>query len=296
MTPGNYSMTVRGMLQPMMTTRAILRHDDQGARPESNLRRLAGRMRLSLVGIAYLVAITLAELITALADPIWGIVFHGLILGGLIIHSALTGSDPDRRFLRSLTVAPVIRIISLGMPLGVFPQEWWYALTSIPLFAIAFLLIRSLPLGWQPIGLRFPAWRDWPLTILVMSSGVLLGFAEYTILQPRPLVGSLTLESVALPAAVLMVSTGLIEELLFRGILQATATESFGTWRGIAYVSLLFGVLHIGHLSIVDVGFVIGVALYFAVIVHWTRTLIGVSLAHGITNIMLFIVIPLLLT
>ncbi len=280
----------------MMTARVILRPDDQGAQPGLSLRRLAGRMRLGLVGIAYLVAITLAELITALADPIWGIVFHGLILGALIIHSALTGSDPDRRFLRSLTVAPVIRIISLGMPLGVFPQEWWYALTSIPLFAIAFLLVRSLPLKWRQVGLRLPAWRDWPLTVMVAVSGVLLGIAEYVILQPKPLVGSLTLETVALPAAILLVSTGLIEELLFRGILQATATESFGTCRGIIYVSLLFGALHIGHLSAVDVGLVIGVALYFAVIVRWTRTLIGVSIAHGITNIMLFIIVPLLLT
>lgn len=278
----------------MITPRAILGRTERPVQPESGLRRLAGRMRLIHVGIAYLAAITLAELVTALGDPIWGVILHGVILGSLVIHSAVTSSDPDRRFLRSLTIAPVIRIISMGMPLGVFPQEWWYALTSIPLFAMAFLLVRSLPLGWRQIGVRLPAWRDWPLTIMVATSGALLGIMEYVILQPRPLVGSLTVEALALPAVILLVSTGLIEELLFRGILQTTATESFGTWRGIIFVSILFGALHIGHLSIVDVGFVTGVALYFAVIVHWTRTLIGVSIAHGITNIMLFIVLPLL--
>ena len=83
--------------------------------------------------------------------------------------------------------------------------------------------------------------------------------------------------------------------MIFRGILQTTGTKAFGAWRGIVYVSLLFGALHIGHLSVVDVVFVTAVALYFAVIVHRTRSLLGVSIAHGITNFMLFVVLPLLM-
>ncbi len=279
----------------MMMARAILRRDRQGVPPGASLRRFTGRMKLAYIGIAYLAAITLAELATTLGSPIVGIILHGLILGGLILHSAVTSSDLNRRFLRSLTIAPVIRIISVGMPLDVFPREWWYALTSVPLFAIGILLIRSLPLEWRQIGLRFPTWRHWPLTVIVAISGIPLGILEHHILQPQPLVNAFTVEAIALPAAILLVSTGFVEELLFRGLLQATATESFGTWRGIAYASVLFGMLHIGHGSVVDIGVVITIGLFFAIIVQRTQTLIGVSLAHGIINIMLFVILPLYL-
>ena len=98
-----------------------------------------------------------------------------------------------------------------------------------------------------------------------------------------------------MPALILLVGTGVVEELIFRGILQYTADEVYGSWRGIVFVSVLFAVLHIGHLSVLDVVFVFFVALYFGAAVRWTRSLIGVSIAHGLTNIMLFIVLPLVM-
>ena len=74
-------------------------------------------------------------------------------------------------------------------------------------------------------------------------------------------------------------------------MLQRTAVEAFGGW-GIIYVSLLFAVLHIGFLSLIDVVFVLGVALFFGWVVKKTGSLLGVTLSHGITNILLYLVIP----
>ena len=61
---------------------------------------------------------------------------------------------------------------------------------------------------------------------------------------------------------------------------------------GLGYVALLFGVLHIGYLSVLDVVFVMAVGLMFGYIVRWGGSILGVTLAHGLTNIMLFIVLP----
>ncbi len=274
---------------------ASIKRVEQPARPRISIRDLFGRMRITHTAIAYLAAITAAELVTAVLDPMLGILCHVVIMGSLLIHSAIARTTEDRNFLLSMAIAPVIRIVSLGMPLGVFRQEWWYLLTSIPLFATAFVIVRTIPLQRRQIAIQLPAWRDWPLTLIVVASGALLGLMEFLILRPEPLTDSLSLTAIALPAAILMVCTGVIEELIFRGILQTTGTKAFGTWRGIVYVSLLFGALHIGHLSVVDVVFVTAVALYFAVIVHRTRSLLGVSIAHGITNFMLFVVLPLLM-
>jgi membrane protease YdiL (CAAX protease family) len=245
--------------------------------------------------VAYLAAITFAELLVALVSPSWGFVAHGAILMMLLVHGAGSPELAERRLLLSLSIAPIIRISSLALPLTPFDRQWWYALVSLPILVSAVVLIRLLGLSRDQLALRLPPWRHWPVTLLVAVSGIPLGFLEYRILRPDALAGALTFESLVLPVVIFVVAIGFTEELLFRGILQATATAAFGVPRGIIYASLLFGVLHIGYWSPVDVVFVFGVALYFAAVVRWTGTLLGVTLAHGLTNVMLFVVLPLIL-
>ena len=58
-------------------------------------------------------------------------------------------------------------------------------------------------------------------------------------------------------------------------------------------VALIFAILHIGHRPLLDILFVLGVGLLFGWMVVKTRSLLGVTLAHGVINIMLFVVLPL---
>ena len=80
--------------------------------------------------------------------------------------------------------------------------------------------------------------------------------------------------------------------MIFAGSLKRSADDFLGERVSIIYVSLLFAALHITHLSALDVLFVFGVALLFSVIVHRTESLYGVVIAHGLTNINLFILGP----
>ncbi|MBU4361488.1 CPBP family intramembrane metalloprotease, partial [bacterium] len=64
---------------------------------------------------------------------------------------------------------------------------------------------------------------------------------------------------------------------------------------GILAVSIVFASLHIGHLSLIDVIFVFGVAIFFSIIVLKTNSIIGVALAHGITNVALYLIWPFIL-
>lgn len=66
-------------------------------------------------------------------------------------------------------------------------------------------------------------------------------------------------------------------------------------------MNALFALLHIGHRSsldaeyiLLDFLFVSGAGLYFGSVAVWTRTLVGVTLAHSMANVMVFIVMPLL--
>ncbi len=107
----------------------------------------------------------------------------------------------------------------------------------------------------------------------------------------------LTWQAVWLPALIFLVCTGFVEELIFRGVLQRTAVEAFGGW-GIIYVSLLFASAHLIHYwevgltgILIDITFVFIIALFFGWVVKKTGSLFGVTLAHGITNIILYYII-----
>jgi len=239
--------------------------------------------------IIYLLAITAAEAVTVFVQPVWGIVSHAIVLVAVVMHSALPSDYRYRHLVLSLALVPLVRIISLSMPLVNIPQIWWYPIIYAPLLAAAIMVVRILGLRAREVGLSF---SSVPVQLAVGLSGLLFGVAEYFILAPQPLIAELTWQEVWLPALIFLVCTGFVEEFIFRGVLQRTAVEVFGGWWGIIYVSLLFAVLHVGFLSLIDVVFVFFVALFFGWVVKKTGSLFGVTLAHGITNIILYLVVP----
>ncbi len=241
--------------------------------------------------IIYLLAITAAEAVTVFVQPVWGIVCHAIVLVAVVTHSALAGDYRYRHLVLSLALVPLVRIISLGMPLVNIPQILWYPIIYAPLLVAAIAVVRILGLRAREVGFSF-SFSSFPVQLAVGLSGLLFGVIEYFILAPEPMIIELTWQEVWLPALIFLMCTGFVEEFIFRGVLQRAATEVFGGWWGIIYVSLLFAVLHVGFLSLIDVVFVFAVALFFGWVVKRTGSLFGVTLAHGITNILLYLVVP----
>jgi LysM repeat protein len=128
---------------------------------------------------------------------------------------------------------------------------------------------------------------------LLALSGLGFGVAEYFILRPEPLIDELSWRSAALPALILLVGTGFNEEFVFRGVMQSACRQTFGKL-SILYVAVVFAILHLGYKSVSDVVFVFVVGLLFGWLVARTRSLLGVTLSHGITNIALYLVVPFL--
>ena len=251
---------------------------------------------LAVTALAYRAGIALAELVVTYVEPRLGLLVHCLLLAILLFHSSrVEGSTADsgeeRAFLVTLAFAPLIRILSLSMPLPQFPAIYWYLITSVPLFAAALVAGRTLGYSWRDLGLHL---HGWLLQGIIGLSGLAFGALEYLILQPAPLAPALEWAYVWQPALILLVCTGLLEEVIFRGLQQRAAGDGLGRW-GLIYVALVFAVLHVGYRSLVDLLFVLGVGLFFGWIVQRTRSLLGVTLAHGWTNIMLFLIMPFLL-
>ncbi len=179
------------------------------------------------------------------------------------------------------------------MPLFKIPLIYWYLIIGAPLLAASFSVIKATGLKPKEVGLRA---GNIPLQLMVCFAGIPLGLLEYIILKPKALIEILNWQSILFPALVLFVFTGFLEELIFRGILYKVSVETVSKKFGVLYTSMVFAVLHITHLSVIDVIFVFCVALMFTWLMDHFNSLLGISIAHGITNIGLYLIWPCILS
>ena len=241
---------------------------------------------------AVLAAITIAEIVTAAFDARTGLTMHVTLLAVLVVMGARTRDAARRELLWTLGLAPVIRVGSLCLPLGRLPLMAWYPLIGLPIFSAAFMTARKL--GYTPAQLGLTvSLADLPRQLAMVPLGFVLGIGEYLIFRPAPLAERFTFEHIWMPALILLVFTGFEEELIFRAIMQRAALRSLGRW-GLIYVNAVFAVLHIGYLSVLDVVFVFLVGLLFSLFAMRTRSIFGVTIAHGAVNISLFLLLPFL--
>ena len=175
------------------------------------------------------------------------------------------------------------------MPLANIPQVWWYPIIYIPLLVATLEVMRILGYKLEQIGLNF---KRILIQLAVALTGLVFGMVEYFILiEEAETTGLVLQETWLLSAFMLVLCTGFVEELIFRGVLQHSAVGSFGWW-GIVYVSLVFVIVHLIHRSAIDITFVFIIALFFGWVVKKTGSLQGVTLSHGIANTVLFLVAP----
>lgn len=207
------------------------------------------------------------------------------------MHAPSTGNlERYHGLFLALGLAPLIRIARLAMPLEQFSGIYWYLLISIPVFVGILAIIRTLNLDLRDIGLRI---GRIPVQVLVALTGIGFGAVEYLILEPEPLVSALRWQEIIVPALILLLTTGFVEELAFRGVMQHSAQKRWA-W-GWAYIAIIFTVLQIGQLSVIHFLFVFPVALFFGWTVQRTGSILGVSLSHGLINIGLYLVFPFVL-
>jgi membrane protease YdiL (CAAX protease family) len=258
--------------------------------PESSPLTEATPRKLLFLVVFYLAGMALAERLTTTISTVYiGLVIYGFVLIGLIIQGAFAKSTQEQRVFLTLAFAPLIRLISLSIPLKGTPMVYWYFWIGMPIYLSIFVVARYAGFTANEIGLTT---KNLGRQIPLMFLGIGLGIIEYFILRPAPLVSNFTLSQLWLPGLILLVFTGFLEEIIFRGMMQVTFLPILGKWNGLLYVSLIFAVLHYGYGSFADVIFVFSVAMLFGWIALRTGSILGVSLAHGVTNIALFLVFP----
>jgi|YelNatPaOPRAMG01_1025707.scaffolds.fasta_scaffold07815_5 membrane protease YdiL (CAAX protease family) len=249
-----------------------------------------GYRREPSVFVLYLAFISLAEAVTVFMDPSLGLFMHSLLFVSLLGLSALwRGFNPASNLFLGLSLAPITRILSLSFPLSYFPRYAWYLVAGALMLLAALAVIRAGDLKPRDAGLTLNRpWVQWAFGL----TGPAFGAMEYYILRPEPLASGLSLWEYGLLAFSIAFFTGFVEELIFRGILQGGAVKALGEKAGLLGVASVFAVLHMGWLSMLDMVFVFIVGLLFGFVVLKTGSIVGASISHGLTNVVLFMVMP----
>jgi membrane protease YdiL (CAAX protease family) len=252
----------------------------------------------------YLSVVITAELLIAFNQAVIGLICCYILLAAVFIQvvrcqlSAQAGDvlSPDKKVLVSsahfyfaLMLVPLIRILGLPITVSGLPMGYQLILVGVPVIS-AVLIIISLA-GYRPrdifLSIFSPVLFFLLLLMIIGLTGIPLGLLEEKILTERPLLFTSSFRYRELFLVLILVS-GFLEELIFRGVLLKAAGDYLGKTAGPIYVSLLFAALQITHLLFLEVVFSFLVGLFFCWVVQRTGSIWGVTVAHGLMHFILY--------
>jgi membrane protease YdiL (CAAX protease family) len=243
--------------------------------------------------LAYLLGLVVAEVMTAFISPLVGMILYGLILVALLVQSSIGTKKRIHNFLVILSIVPLMRLLAMTVPPARFDAIYWYLLVALLLSVAVFITARLAGLNGSSIGLRINK-KDLPLQLLIGMTGLAIGLVEYLILRPKPLLLEFGSGMLLFTSLVLLIFAGLLQEIIFRGLLQTSSTQILDRF-GILYVALVFALQYLVFRSLWTLLFVFLVGLAFGIAADRTRSLVGVSLSHGLANVSFFLIFPLLI-
>jgi membrane protease YdiL (CAAX protease family) len=196
--------------------------------------------------------------------------------------------EPARALIALLVLLPLLRLFSLTMPTHQVSPYFWYLLIGAPLLTAVVLVARYIHFSPVDAGI----WRWSQQQGLVAAAGIPLGVIAYLSFHRIPVVASRDVPYLIIGAGILVVFLGLLEELIFRALLQPHLCGLYGSARGVVLTALLSAVFSSGSRSPVTMVFTFVVALGFGWIVSTERSIMGVALAHGLIGVMTVLVLP----
>lgn len=234
----------------------------------------------------------LMEAISDILSPIIGNLLHALLLVWLVYRGSTHTNANFGKLLICMSVCPMIRIVGFAISSSMFPGVWYYSITeAIVILAACFAVITN---GYTLSDIGLCIGKQVWITPLILFSGIMGGWMESHIIAPSPLVSGLAWHNIWFVSLMLIFFTGFGEEFIFRGVIQHAASVAYRPWMGIVFTAVLWALLHIGWLSWIELAFVCFMGLLWGTLRHFSRSIISLSLAHGIANIMLFVAMPYL--
>ncbi len=233
------------------------------------------------------ILIAAAELLLYAGHMQAAMIVHGINLVGLALAAAYV---EDRSF-QALMLLPLFRLLNIAMPVFFSLTLYSYILVYAPMFLPVILIIKERRFTSAEIGFRQSNFGF--LIPLGAAVGLVLGWMEYNVIHPERITPDETLESLFILTLIMIIFVGFIEEFIFRSALQTVLEDRWGSFRGLVGASVLFGLMHSGYHVMAELFFVTFAGMVFGYFFQRTRNLAAISVAHGVTNVSLFMITPI---
>lgn len=230
--------------------------------------------------------IILAELLIFFNHMEIALAIHSVNLILLILSSIYT----ENRIYPALMLLPLFRLLNIAMPVFFQLTLYSYPLVYAPMFLPIYIIMKERMFSWSEVGITAKGF--WFFLPLAFAVGFALGWGEYMVLRPGVLIPDFSLKSVLTLSLTMILFVGLVEEFIFRSALQTVMEERLGSIVGLIAASVLFGFMHSGYHLPLELFYVSFAGIVFGLLFWLTKSLPVISLAHGITNVSLFLVAP----
>jgi membrane protease YdiL (CAAX protease family) len=234
--------------------------------------------RVAGLPLLYLASIIVAEAATRLGSPVLGAVLYGaiLIVG---LDQAVVSPRRDRVLLLAVSILSLERLLRLALAPEIVGAAAWAVVAAATTIAAIVIVSRLARFSRPDLGLVADR-RVALLAIALFPVGLALGLAWYPIAGPVGIgAGQDPVDLLELLVTFAIV-TGIVEEVLFRGLLQRAASERLGSMAGIAYVAVLYTVLAASPWGLAGIPFILSAALCLAALTAVTRSVVPAVAAH----------------
>lgn len=235
-------------------------------------------------------AITLIELLIFGGRLKEASVAYTLLLLAFSYSITVTKNHELRKIYQALLLLTIFRLVNFSMPVflekNLYSFVFFYAPLTIPIALAA--THQEIVYEKKRDTLR-RIWIYLPLSVLV---GFAFGQAEYTLVGARELIPDLSPTNLLILIIIMVCIVGLIEELIFRSILQTSLQGFFGPFGGIFLSSLLFGIMHSTYGTPYEIVYTFLVGGFLGYLFYRTRSLPLVVMIHGSMNVFLFGILP----
>ena len=231
--------------------------------------------------------ILLAEILIFYGKPEAAMPIHALNL----VFLSLSTIFVNNRTYPALMLLPLFRLLNVAMPVFFHLTLYSYVLVYAPMFIPMYMILKERFITSEEAGLTFE--RFWFFLPVSISMGLALGWGEYKVIKPQMLVVDNDLQQMLILALTMIFFVGIVEEFVFRSSLQTVLQERIGLIGGLVLASVIFGFMHSGYHLTLELLYVSLAGLAFGVLFWLSKSLPIVSLAHGVTNIAMFLIVPL---
>jgi membrane protease YdiL (CAAX protease family) len=245
----------------------------------------AERYYLDLILPVFL--IMLAEVLIFFGHADAAMPIHALNL----IFLSLSAIFVSNRTYPALMLLPLFRLLNVAMPVFFHLTLYSYAMVYAPMFIPIYLILKEKFISWSEAGLTFE--RFWFFLPVAVSLGLALGWGEYLVLRPQMLTVGNNTQDILILVLTMILFVGVVEEFVFRSSLQTVLQERIGQVAGLVLTSIIFGFMHSGYHLPLELLYVTLAGMAFGLLFWFSKSLPIIALAHGVTNISLFLVAPL---